>query len=138
MYVVYPAVFYKNKDDQGYTVVFPDFDNGATEGRDLLESYEMASDYVGSWLYEYYIDNKVFPDATDIKNIIIEDDDYSIKEDSFVTLIGLNMTEYVKKSENRTVRRNVSIPSYLNELAKNKNINVSQLLQDALKQELNL
>ena len=138
MYVVYPAVFYKNSDNDGFTVVFPDFDFGATEGENLTNSYEMATDYVGSWLYEYFIDGKDFPKARDIKEMEIEEDEYSIKEESFVTLIGIDMAEYVRKSENKTVRRNVSIPSYLNELAKRKNINVSQLLQEALKDELNV
>lgn len=48
------------------------------------------------------------------------------------------MLEYARKSEIKTVRRNVSIPSYLNELAKRNNINVSQLLQEALKEEFSM
>ena len=122
MNVVYPAVFYKNIENDGYTVVFPDLDFGATEGENLKDAFFMASDYLGAWLYEYYIDGKEFPIARDIKDLEIEEDEFSIKEASFVSLVGVDMLEYARKSEVKTVRRNVSIPSYLNELAKRNNI----------------
>jgi len=122
MNVVYPAVFYKNIENDGYTVVFPDLDFGATEGENLKDAFFMASDYLGAWLYEYYIDGKEFPIARDIKDLEIEEDEFSVKEASFVSLVGVDMLEYARKSEVKTVRRNVSIPSYLNELAKRNNI----------------
>ncbi|WP_373725094.1 type II toxin-antitoxin system CcdA family antitoxin [Bacteroides heparinolyticus] len=50
----------------------------------------------------------------------------------------MDMKEYVKNYEHRTVRKNVTIPSYLNEMAKNNNINVSAVLQKALIEELGL
>ena len=138
MNVVYPAVFYRNIENDGYTVVFPDLDFGATEGENLKDAFFMASDYLGAWLYEYYIDGKEFPIARDIKDLEIEEDEFSIKEASFLSLVGVDMLEYARKSEVKTVRRNVSIPSYLNELAKRNNINVSQLLQEALKEEFSM
>ena len=79
MNVVYPAIFYKNIENDGYTVVFPDLDFGATEGEDLKDAFFMASDYLGAWLYEYYIDGKEFPIARDIKDLEIEVDEFSIK-----------------------------------------------------------
>ena len=45
---------------------------------------------------------------------------------------------YVKESKNQIVRKNVSIPSWLNEMAKRNNINFSNTLQKALKQELGI
>ena len=44
MFVTYPAIFYKNKDNDGYTVVFPDLEFGATEGRNETEAVQMAQD----------------------------------------------------------------------------------------------
>ena len=52
MFVTYPAIFYKNKENEGYTVVFPDLEYGATEGRTETEAVQMAQDYIGSWVYE--------------------------------------------------------------------------------------
>ena len=49
----------------------------------------------------------------------------------------MDIVDYVRKNETKTVRKNVSIPSYLNELAKKRNLNFSQILQDALLAELN-
>ena len=55
MFVTYPAIFYKNKENEGYTVVFPDLEYGSTEGRNETESVQMAQDYIRSWLYEDYL-----------------------------------------------------------------------------------
>ena len=38
MFVTYPAIFYKNKENEGCTVVFPDLEYGATEGRNKTEA----------------------------------------------------------------------------------------------------
>ena len=58
--------------------------------------------------------------------------------ESFKTLIGLDMLKYVNECKNQTVRKNVSIPSWLNEMAKKSNINFSNTLQEALKHELGI
>lgn len=38
MFVTYLEIFYKNKENEGYTVVFPDLEYGATEGRNQTEA----------------------------------------------------------------------------------------------------
>ena len=58
--------------------------------------------------------------------------------ESFKTLVALDMLKYVSECKNTVVRKNVSIPSWLNEMAKNQNLNFSQILQSALKQELKI
>lgn len=136
MYVVYPAIFYKDKETGAFNVVFPDLDNGATFGEDLKEALFMAQDYICSWLYEDFIKGNNLPEPTEIYKVKVEEDEFSILEESFVTLVGADLLEYAKKSEGKTVRRNVAIPSYLNELAKQKNINVSKVLKEALLKEL--
>lgn len=42
MFITYPAIFYNNKENEGYTVVFPDLEYGATEGRNETEAVKMA------------------------------------------------------------------------------------------------
>ena len=49
-----------------------------------------------------------------------------------------NFTAYRRANEKRTVRRNVSLPSWLNVEAERAGINVSAVLQTALKQELHI
>lgn len=55
-----------------------------------------------------------------------------------LTLVDVDFDEYRRKHEMRTVRKNVSIPSWLNEEAESANINFSALLQKAIKSELHL
>ena len=138
---VYPAIFHKSIEG-GYVVVFPDFDYGATEGKTLEEAIEMAEDYVGTWLYDDFVNSREMPVSSKINNISIEipedEREFYVEGESFKTLIGLDMLKYVNECKNQTVRKNVSIPSWLNEMAKKSNINFSNILQEALKHELGI
>ena len=96
MFVTYPVFFYKNKENEGYTVVFPDLEYGATEGRNETEAVQMVQDYIGSWLYEVYLENNTFPKASKIDEITVEDDEFSDMSHSFVKLIAVDMQEFVK------------------------------------------
>ena len=96
MFVTYPAIFYKNKENEGYTVVFPDLEYGATEGRNESEAVQMAQDYIGSWLYEAYLENNAFPKLSRLDEITVEDDEYSDMSNSFVKLIEVDLKEYVR------------------------------------------
>ena len=96
MFVTYPAIFYKNKDNEGYTVVFPDLEFGATEGRNETEAVQMAQDYIGSWLYEDYLENTTLPKSSRLEELPIEDDEFSDMSHSFVKLIAVDMQEFVK------------------------------------------
>ena len=138
---VYPAIFHKSIEG-GYVVVFPDFDYGATEGKTLEEAIEMAEDYIGTWLYDDFVNSREMPVSSKINDISIEipedEREFYVEGESFKTLIGLDMLKYVNECKNQTVRKNVSIPSWLNEMAKKSNINFSNILQEALKHELGI
>lgn len=139
--LVYPAIFHKAVEG-GYTVVFPDFDNGATEGATIEEAIKMAEDYIGTWVYDDFINGRKLPQATEINKISIEipedEKEFFIEGESFKTLVSLDMIRYVNECKSMTVRKNVTIPSWLNEMGKNYNLNFSNLLQEAIKRELGL
>ena len=141
MLVVYPAIFHKAIEG-GYVVIFPDFDNGATEGETLNEAISNAEDYMGTWLYDDFVKGIELPKPSDINSISLsideEDKEYFIENESFKSLVTLDMKKYVQECKSQIVRKNVSIPSWLNELAINNNINFSNVLQEALKKELNI
>ena len=59
-------------------------------------------------------------------------------KNSYTTLVGLDLLKYVKETQKTTVRKNVTIPSWLNETAKRYNINFSKVLQEALEKELEI
>ena len=72
MFIKYPAIFYKSKDNEGYTVIFPDLEYGANEGRNETEAVQMAPDYIGSWLNEDYLENNTFPESSRIDEITVD------------------------------------------------------------------
>lgn len=139
--LVYPAIFHRAKEG-GYVVIFPDFDYGGTQGDTLNEAIEMAQDYIGTWLYDDFIHGKELPKPTNINDISIEvseeEKEFLVPNESFKTLVSLDMGKYVRECKNQIVRKNVSIPSWLNEMAKRYNLNFSNLLQEAIKRELGI
>ena len=140
MFVVYPAIFCKESNQ--YSVFFPGFDGDTKE-----DAYRMAIDWLGINLMDYYLEGKELPKSIEIEKIEIknyldfaetEEEKKELLKNSFVTLIGFDLIQYVKDTQKTTVRKNVSIPSWLNELGKNYNLNFSNLLQEAIKKELDI
>ena len=75
----------------------------------------------------------------DLKNFIEDGEEkYLSLEGSFKSYVGLNLADYVKKHEKKTVKKNVTIPSYLNEMGKASKINFSKLLTEALEREFDI
>ena len=139
--LIYPAIFRKAIEG-GYIVIFPDFENDGTQGDTLNEALEMAQDYIGTWLYDDFIYGKELPKPTDINDISLEvpndEKEFIIPNESFETLVSLDMEKYVRECKNQIVRKNVSIPSWMNEMGKRYNLNFSNLLQEAIKKELGI
>lgn len=55
-----------------------------------------------------------------------------------MTLVDVDFAAYRRANDMRTVRKNVTLPNYLNELAIQAGINFSQVLQEGLKQRLGM
>lgn len=125
----YPILLTKGKK---YVVVYiPDF-NINTQGVDVTDAIEMARDAIGLMGIDMEDSNEALPEPTPIPNIKKE------KEDDIISLVDVDFAEYRRKNDIRTVRRNVSLPSWLNVEAEKAGINVSSVLQRALKQELHI
>ncbi len=132
MLSVYPACFYK--EDNGYSVIFPDL-GLATCGETLNEAMEMAIDCLAGYLYSAKLDNEAVPAASDINDIdavaIAKELDTDAGE-YLVNLVTVDVEEYAKSHFNKSVKKTLSIPEWLNREATNKKINFSQVLQEAL------
>ena len=124
----YPVIITKDKDF--FVASIPVFETG-TQGESLAEAIEMARDAIGMCGCYMQDEKKDIPIPTDIGNVTKEASD-------ILTLVDVDFDEYRKKHEMRTVRKNVTIPSWLNEEAESANINFSALLQKAIKAELHL
>lgn len=136
MLSIYPACFYKESDG-GFSVIFPDLNHLATCGDTLQEAMEMAVDCLAGYLFDEKKDGNALPVPSEIENIDINAE-YDEYEQAFISLVSVDVEEYAKKHFNKSVKKTLSIPYWLNEKAVEQNINFSQLLQDALIKKLNI
>lgn len=99
-----------------------------TEGHSIANALEMAEDAIGLWCITTQDMGQQIPE---ISMELPKVDGNSIAQYALV-----DIDEYRLKNDMRSVRKNVTIPSYLNKMAEKANINFSQLLQSALRQQL--
>lgn len=124
---VYPIII---KDTEGdYYVRIPDFDI-ATQGTDIADAIFMARDAIGLVGIDMEDDGKELPEPNSIKE--------EIEDGDICTLVDVDFSEYRRRYDNRAVKKNCTIPSWLNEEAIKAGINFSRVLQDALINQLNL
>ncbi len=124
----YPIFIQKDKDF--YTVDIPDFEIG-TQGETIADAMEMARDAIGMCGCYRQDEGKAIPLPT-------APDEVTSRDGALMTLVDVDFDEYRRKHEMRTVRKNVTLPSWLNEEAERANINFSAALQKALKKELRI
>ena len=141
MLSMYPACFYRDKE--GYSVVFPDLNWMSTCGDTLDEAMKMAVDCLAGYLYTIQKEGNTFPSPSELSQINIaaiaqELDINSPANDSFVNIITVDVDEYAKKHFEKSVKKTLTIPAWLNDAALEQKINFSQVLQDALKSHLHL
>lgn len=141
MLSIYPAIFYREENNY-YSVVFPDLNHLATFGKNYQEAVEMAVDCLATYLYELKRSGEPIPEPTPINKVDIqaeadEDDNYSA-EDISITMVNVDVEEYAKKHFNKSVKKTLTIPRWLNDKAVAAGINFSQLLQNAVKTELSM
>ena len=126
---IYPAVFTKEED--GYSILFPDLEGCIAQGGNLQDGIDMARDALCLLLYDMEVSGEPIPEPSNPINIRLDDD-------SFVTLIDCDTMEYRRFYKAKAVKKTVTIPEWLNEIAEEKNVNFSQTLQNAIKEQLHL
>lgn len=124
----YPIIL--TPDSGGYVVYIPDF-NANTQGNDLAEAIEMARDAIGIMGIDMEDDKKALPEPSSTA-------DFKVNENELVSLVDVDFSEYRRKNEMKVVKKNCTLPSWLCYEAEKANINFSQVLQAALKKELNI
>ena len=123
---VFPAIF--TFDGKYYNVDFIDLKGCSTFGNSIQDAYAMAQDAMG-----LYLDNMVnFPKPS------LDFSAIDLKDNQFISLISIDMDDYRKKFNNKAVKKTLTIPKWLNYLAEKININFSQVLQEAIKEKLNI
>lgn len=127
---IYPAIFTPEEGGK-FSINFPDIDGCYTCGDDLADGLEMAQDALALMLTHLEDEKKVIPPPSAINSLVVEND-------AFVTYISCDTTIYRRIMNNTAVKKTLSIPSWLNDSAVAAGINFSQVLQDALKQQLHI
>lgn len=126
----YPAVF-TPESGGGYSVYFPDIEGCYSQGDNMADAIFMAEDALELMLYEYEEENKVIPRPSDPQTIVLN-------EGEIVSYVSADTLKYRKMFNDKAVKKTLTIPEWMNEAATKENINFSQVLQDALRQRLNL
>ncbi len=124
---VYPIIISKSGDD--FVVSVPDLDIN-TQGTSIPDAIDMAREAIGLWAMCREDLGEPVPEAKSLKPDCSPDD--------VVALVDIDFAKFRQIEENRAVRKNCTIPAWLNDAAENANINFSAVLQQALKRELNL
>lgn len=135
---VYPTFIAQSGDD--FLVYVPDLEI-YTEGKDFADAIEMARDAIGLKGIDFEDDGKAFPVPSDQEQAIKkakEDTDIFDYSKGMLTYVDVDFSEYRRKVDKRTVRRNVTLPSWLNYEAEKAGLNVSRVLQEALIRTLNV
>ena len=96
-----------------------------SEDGTLAEAILMGTDAASGWVLDELEDGKPAPEASPLESIIPE-------AGGFVSMLVLDMDAYAEKYGEKAVRKNLTIPAWLNTFAENNHINFSQVLQDSL------
>lgn len=123
---VYPVILHPEPEGC-FSVSVPDLNIG-TQGETIAECIDMARDAIGLWGICEQDEGRVIPEPSGLTP--------EHEEGELVTLVDIDFDAYRRAHDMRTIRKNVTIPSYLNDLAERAGVNFSQVLQDGLKQRL--
>lgn len=127
---IFPAVisFLGEKD---YNVRFLDFENITTYGESLADAFDKAEDALKLEIFDLYSDKLEIPESSDVSNI-------KVGIDETVILVKVNLKKILKQYDNKSIKKTLSIPSWLNKMAEDEKVNCSQILQEALKEKFNI
>lgn len=124
--LIYPIVLHPEAEG-GYSVDVPDLEIG-TQGETVAECLEMARDAIGLWGICEQDAGRVVREPSNLTPPHGSED--------IVTLVDVDFNAYRRANDMRTVRKNVTLPSWLCYLAENAGVNFSQVLQEGLRAKL--
>ena len=133
MKLSYPVCIYPNDTEPGYTAIVPDLAGCVTCGDTIPDVFEMAVDAASGWVLTELEDGNPVPKASNIQEVHANE-----YPDGFVSMLILDMDTYAEKYGEKAVRKNCTIPAWLNTLAEKNRVNFSAVLQEALVQKLHI
>jgi len=125
----YPAIF-TYEDGYDIAVTFPDLEL-ATQGKNDVDALLMAREALGGRIWCMEDDGDELPNPTSLNEIPLGDNEKVVLVDVFMPAIRL-------AEVNKSVNRTVTLPAWLDSVAREKDVNFSRLLQNALITHLNI
>lgn len=123
----YPVIISEYHDDGDYFVVTsPNIKGMVTQGNTMEEAVYWAEDAIATML----------EDVTDYPTVQ-DPRDWDVPQNAKVVYISVNMERWLAKNS-RSEPRTITLPHYLNQMAKKQRINVSEVTREALKKRLGL
>jgi predicted RNase H-like HicB family nuclease len=130
MKLVYPAVLYAFSDgSQGYVVEVPDLSGCVTEGDTLADAILMGIDAASGWILDEWENGRNVPPPSNLSEL-------PKREDGIVSLLAIDMDQYAEKYGSKAIRKNLTIPAFMNTYAEANGLNFSKLLQEAITQQM--
>lgn len=126
-YYAFPAFFYFDED--GISIEFPDMPGCLPCAQTQEEAFRNAKEALGLHLYGMEQDHNPIPEPTPVNQLSPEDG-------GVVVMVEVFMPAVRERMNNKSVNRTVTLPAWLNAAAQERNINFSQVLQDALKSQI--
>lgn len=124
---VYPIIL--TPAEKGYVVTVPDLDIN-TEGDSVADAISMARDAIGLWGICEQDSGRKIPHAS---GLVLKCEPHEI-----TTLVDIDFDAYRRANDMKTIRKNVTLPSWLASQAEDAGVNFSAALQNALKQQLHI
>lgn len=135
---VYPVIFTRTRDEKDTVLIeIPDLEI-LTEGYGIANAIEMARDAIGLDGITREDLGQEIPAPRDIHDIDIENATFTREGENYISLVDVDYQAYRKSVDNKAVRRNVTLPNWLNQEAEKAHLNVSKVLQEALMSTLNI
>ncbi len=128
-YYIYPAIFEYAND--GISISFPDLPGCISCAKTDEEALYMAKDALGLYIACSEEDKEEIKKPSKLNEI-------KLKENERAVLIEINMPLFREAVQNTSVKKTLTIPKWINDLAERNNINFSQLLQMAIKDNLGI
>ena len=125
MKYIYTAIFTANEDKTKYYCRIPDLPGCVTTGDDIEDAIEMITDAASGWLVVAEDEGNDIPAAT-------PQSDLTIPKGSISSIIRIDTLAYRAMTDTHAVRKNVSLPAWMADLADKRGINCSQVLQEGL------
>ncbi|QIB26279.1 type II toxin-antitoxin system HicB family antitoxin [Caloranaerobacter azorensis] len=126
---IYPAIFDYAED--GITVEFPDIPGCITCGATTEEALKNAKEALELNLYGIEEDGEKIPEPSEPKDIKLE-------SNQTIVLVEVWMIPVRDYMRNKSVKKTLTIPKWLNDLAEENKVNFSQILQQGLKEYLGI